>query len=76
MIYISNEDKPGLIGSLGKLLGDAGINVANFHLGRGDTNTGGALALVEVDQKPEDSLIQAIAKLHSVISAKGLVFAV
>ena len=76
MIYISNEDKPGLIGTLGKLLGDANINVANFHLGRGDTKTGGALALVEVDQEIGDDLIKEVAKLHSVIAAKALAFEV
>ncbi len=74
MLYISNEDKPGLIGNLGKLLGDAGVNVANFHLGRGDTKTGGALALVEVDQKPDEALLQQIAKLQSVVVAKILSF--
>lgn len=76
MIYISNEDKPGLIGNLGKLLGDAHINVANFHLGRGDTKTGGALALVEIDQKPTDELVQKIAKLQSVVAAKIISFEV
>jgi D-3-phosphoglycerate dehydrogenase / 2-oxoglutarate reductase len=76
MLYISNEDKPGLIGNLGKLLGDAGINVANFHLGRGDTQDGSALALVEVDQKPEDTLVKEISKLHSVLVAKALSFEV
>lgn len=76
MLYISNEDKPGLIGDLGKLLGDANINVANFHLGRGDTKTGGALALVEIDQKPEDNIIDNISKLHSVLAAKILSFEV
>ena len=28
MVYITNEDKPGLIGSLGSALGEAGINIA------------------------------------------------
>lgn len=74
MLYISNEDKPGLIGNLGKLLGDANINVANFHLGRGDTKTGGALALVEVDQRPSEEIIQKISKLHSVLVAKIVSF--
>ena len=34
MLYVRNEDKPGLIGALGTLLGDAGVNIATFHLGR------------------------------------------
>jgi hypothetical protein len=36
MLYVTNEDKPGFIGALGTTLGDAGINIATFHLGRAD----------------------------------------
>ncbi|MBC8241668.1 MAG: ACT domain-containing protein [Alphaproteobacteria bacterium] len=36
MLYITNCDKPGLIGALGTTLGDAGINIATFHLGRAE----------------------------------------
>ena len=75
MLYVSNEDKPGLIGNLGRLLGDSNVNIANFHLGRGDTKTGGALALVEVDQRLGDDLIEKISKLQSVVAAKIISFA-
>ena len=34
MLYVTNQDKPGFIGRLGTLLGEAGINIATFHLGR------------------------------------------
>ena len=34
MLYITNEDKPGFIGALGMLLGNAGVNIATFNLGR------------------------------------------
>ena len=34
MLYVTNEDKPGFIGALGMLLGDAGVNIATFNLGR------------------------------------------
>jgi D-3-phosphoglycerate dehydrogenase len=34
MLYVRNQDKPGFIGALGRALGDAGINIATFHLGR------------------------------------------
>ncbi|MBT3290186.1 MAG: phosphoglycerate dehydrogenase, partial [Victivallales bacterium] len=33
MLFIANKDQPGFIGSLGTILGDAGINIATFHLG-------------------------------------------
>ena len=36
MIYVTNEDKPGFIGRLGTRLGEAGVNIGTFHLGRRD----------------------------------------
>lgn len=73
MLYINNEDKPGLIGALGQILGNEKINIANFHLGRG-TEKGQAIALVEVDQSLSDNLLAKVGKLPSVISAKILSF--
>ena len=48
MIYIVNEDAPGFIGRLGTTLGEAGVNIATFHLGRREAG-GEAVALVSVD---------------------------
>lgn len=49
MLYITNEDKPGLIGALGTTLGDAGVNIATFHLGRAAAGAD-AIALIELDE--------------------------
>lgn len=73
MLYVNNEDKPGLIGNLGKLLGEAGINIANFHLGRNDARND-AVALLEVDQAVPAELLAAINALPSVKLAKLLQF--
>ena len=48
MLYVTNQDKPGFIGRFATLLGEAGINIATFHLGR-DAAGGNAIALVEID---------------------------
>ncbi len=48
MIYVTNEDKPGFIGRFAGLLGDAGINIATFSLGRHAPGAD-AICLVEVD---------------------------
>ena len=48
MIYIVNEDAPGFIGRLGTTLGEAGVNIGTFHLGRREAG-GEAVALVSVD---------------------------
>lgn len=73
MLYINNEDKPGLIGDIGKLLGSAKINIANFHLGRGEKK-GDAIALVEIDQKASDEILKKLGKLSSVKQVKILNF--
>ncbi len=72
MLYVNNEDKPGLIGDLGKLLGDNGINIANFHLGR--SSDGDALALLDVDQPISEPLLKEVSALSSVKLAKLLAF--
>jgi D-3-phosphoglycerate dehydrogenase len=48
MIYIVNTDAPGFIGALGTRLGENGINIATFNLGR-RKDAGEAVALVAVD---------------------------
>jgi len=73
MLYITNEDKPGLIGSLGTLLGDSGINVATFHLGRAKPG-GDAIALLGVDQHIDDAVLTAVRALPHVAQAQALNF--
>ena len=73
MIYITNTDKPGFIGSLGTIFGNANVNLASFHLGR-DAAGGNAIALVEVDGDIPDSLIWAVGKLAHVQQVKPLRF--
>jgi D-3-phosphoglycerate dehydrogenase len=48
MLYTTNEDVPGIIGTLGQTMGRNGVNIANFTLGRTTAN-GEAIALLYVD---------------------------
>ncbi|HET8726204.1 MAG TPA: phosphoglycerate dehydrogenase [Alphaproteobacteria bacterium] len=73
MLFVRNEDKPGFIGSLGTVLGAAGINIATFHLGRKGAGEG-AIALVAVDQPADDELIRKVADLPSVVRVRALRF--
>ncbi len=73
MLYVNNLDRPGFIGALGGLLGEAGVNIATFNLGRvaaGDD----AIALVGVDQAPDEALIARIRALPHVKEARALRF--
>jgi D-3-phosphoglycerate dehydrogenase len=73
MLYVNNDDRPGLIGGLGTVLGEAGLNIGTFHLGR--TEPGGdAIALVEVDNEVSPTVLQAVANLPNVVQAKALSF--
>ncbi|MCH2456738.1 MAG: phosphoglycerate dehydrogenase [Henriciella sp.] len=73
MLYVNNIDKPGFIGALGAMLGEAGINIATFHLGRQDTG-GEAIALIGIDGLPPHELTEKLDALPHVRYAKVLNF--
>lgn len=73
MLFIRNEDKPGFIGKLGSTLGDAGVNIATFHLGRTAPGAN-AICLVSVDQAVSEELLGRIQGLPSVVRVKSLDF--
>jgi len=73
MLYVTNEDKPGFIGRLGTLLGEAGVNIATFHLGR-EKAQGNAIALIEVDEAISDAVLAKVRAIPLVVQAKALNF--
>ena len=73
MLYVNNLDKPGFIGALGGVLGEAGVNIATFNLGR--TASGGdAIALVGVDQIVAPDVLGKIKALPHVKEVRTLAF--
>jgi len=56
LLVVRNDDRPGVIGDVGTILGRHGVNIANFALGRGDR---GAIGVVNVD---EDGASPALAE--------------
>jgi D-3-phosphoglycerate dehydrogenase len=75
MIYIANTDVPGMIGFMGSTLGDAGVNIANFQLGR-DNQGGDAIALLYVDEEPKQEVLDKLLANPAIKQAKPLEFAV
>jgi D-3-phosphoglycerate dehydrogenase len=73
MIYITNLDKPGFIGKFSSTLGEAGINIATFHVGR-DAPGGNAVALIEIDGDLPEALLAKVRALPQVQQAKPLHF--
>jgi D-3-phosphoglycerate dehydrogenase len=70
---VNNLDKPGFIGALGALLGETGVNIATFNLGRVASGED-AIALVGVDQAPDAGLLAKIKALPHVKEARALTF--
>src|SRR6202044_2235155 len=73
MIYVTNEDKPGFIGRFAGLLGDAGVNIATFALGR-DEQGGSAIALVSIDGPAPPKVIEQVGRINGVRQAAALHF--
>jgi len=73
MIYITNQDKPGFIGKFSSTLGDAGINIATFHVGR-EVPGGSAVALIEIDGEMPPEVLTKVRALPQVQSARLLKF--
>jgi len=73
MLYVTNQDKPGFIGRFATLLGEAGINIATFHLGR-ESEGGNAIALVEIDGSVPAEVLDKVRHIPNVQQVKPLQF--
>jgi len=73
MLYVVNDDAPGFIGRLGTLLGQAGVNIGTFHLGRRQAG-GEAVLLLSVDEAVSAGLLAQVKALPGVRTAMGLRF--
>ena len=73
MLYITNKDKPGFIGAVGTVLGNAKINMATFHLGR-LSEGGDAICIVETDGGVPEHVMEDVRKLANVQQVKALQF--
>jgi D-3-phosphoglycerate dehydrogenase len=60
VLFFRYDDRPGVVGTLGRLLGDAGINIAGMQVSRSDLG-GDALMAVSVDSAVPTDLLEAIA---------------
>jgi D-3-phosphoglycerate dehydrogenase len=72
MLVIQNEDKPGVIGRVGTILGDAGVNISNMAVGR-DPEGIHALMGLNVDSPPDEATIEALRKADGVLDVAFLV---
>jgi D-3-phosphoglycerate dehydrogenase / 2-oxoglutarate reductase len=68
-IFIKNDDRPGVIGAVGTVLGKHNVNIANFALGR---SAGGAIGVVSVDdaERVTASVMTELSAIPAVRSAQ------
>jgi D-3-phosphoglycerate dehydrogenase len=64
---LENFDKPGVVGKVGTLLAEADINIADIHLARRGQE---ALAVLRLDQEPTLAIVEKLAALPEVKSAR------
>jgi len=73
MLYVTNNDKPGFVGRVGTLLGNAGINMGTFHLGRIEEG-GDAISIIETDGEVPAAVMAEVQKVPNVVQVKALRF--
>lgn len=68
ILMLHNQDTPGVVGAVGTLLGEAGINIAGLELGR--ERTGGmAISLIHVDERIPAPVLERLRRLPNIVSA-------
>jgi D-3-phosphoglycerate dehydrogenase len=72
LVVCRNLDVPGVIGKIGSILGEQGVNIANFALGRerAGAKPVKALAVVQVDPPVSDQTMEAIRGIEALIEAR------
>jgi len=71
LLYVRNQDRPGVIGAIGTLLGQRGKNVARLEVGQ-DRGRGEAMALWSLDAEVDDATLRELRSLPNVLQAVQL----
>lgn len=77
LLVIRNHDVPGVVGRIGSVLGDFGINIANFALGRSVRSqrvpAGQAMAVLQIDSRnasATQNAVEALRKVEAIASVR------
>jgi D-3-phosphoglycerate dehydrogenase / 2-oxoglutarate reductase len=81
LLYIRNQDVPGVVGKVGTILGDGQVNIADFSLGRGSepvatksaTAKLSAIGIVHVDGRVPEAVLDQIRKVAAIVEARAIV---
>ncbi len=73
MVVIQNDDRPGVIGTVGTLLGDAGVNISDMDVSRVPGSDTAVMLIAPSDRVPAEVLdgLRAAPGITSVVSLTG-----
>jgi len=71
IILCENDDSPGVVGNIGRVLGDAGVNIARISLSRDEARVA-AFSLINVDSRPDPAVIEKLRALPHVRSVRQI----
>ena len=69
MLFINNNDKPGIVGAVGTILAEANINIAGITFGR-ESQGGLAVSVVNVDGEVPEAVVQKLRKTKNILLVK------
>jgi len=69
MLFMYNNDRPGVIGNIGSYLGKCNINIARMHFGR-EREGGMAISVVNIDSPISESQLEDLKKMPNILSVK------
>jgi D-3-phosphoglycerate dehydrogenase len=69
LLFVENQDRPGMLGAIGTALAKHQINIGNMSLGRGEAG-GNALSVYNLDTRPNDAAIKEIEGVAGIVSVK------
>jgi len=76
LVFVRNRDVPGVIGRIGTVLGERGINIGNFALGRAERGSSGApveaIAVVQVDEPAPENVIEELRRLDAMKDVRSV----
>jgi len=71
VLYLRNNDQPGVIGHVGTTLGKHGVNIATFALGRREAKSGAeAVSLIRLDGEVPESILEPVRQHSAITQAK------
>lgn len=71
LLVVESRDVPGVVGRLGTLLGDAGVNIGDIHLARREAS-GETLAVLRIDERPSTELLERLRATPEVARVDAL----